>query len=318
MLFLYKDKVLLYYGINDKEEKMAELGLKLFQDQGSLDSYKKEVAILRQKIDEINSECHSIRNKDLSKKDLKDLFLRTLTVLDQYNNVYSKTEPLVLKEIENHNKNKDLVKKLGEIRLELRKESQNLYFSLIGILCKKITRKFNIKMTDLFFITFDELEGLFEEKEIDQADIKERVKGYALIFEDKKKKLQTGLDFKKIYKEISKIPEVVEFTGRVAMMGNAKGKVRVITHSKRNLINDIAKFKEGEILVTEMTRPDLVLICKKAAGIITDEGGISSHAAIIAREFRIPCLVGTKIATEVLKTGDNIKLDCMEGKVTLL
>ena len=73
------------------------------------------------------------------------------------------------------------------------------------------------------------------------------------------------------------------------------------------------KFKKGRILVTTMTRPDFVPIMRKAKAIICDEGGITSHAAIISRELGIPCIIGTKNATKVLKNGNYIKIDVKNG-----
>ena len=67
-----------------------------------------------------------------------------------------------------------------------------------------------------------------------------------------------------------------------------------------------------------MTRPTTLVVCQKASAIITDEGGIVSHAAIIARELKIPCIVGTKIATKILKDGDLVEVDADQGVVTIL
>lgn len=89
----------------------------------------------------------------------------------------------------------------------------------------------------------------------------------------------------------------------------AAGRVRVITDIAH--INDIQK---GEILVTEMTDPDWVPAMKKAAGIITDRGGRTCHAAIISRELNIPALVGCGNATEKLKTGQLVTIDCSQGE----
>ena len=75
--------------------------------------------------------------------------------------------------------------------------------------------------------------------------------------------------------------------------------------------------KEGEILVSETTSPDLIPACNKAKGIITNQGGMVSHAAIISREMNIPCIVGTKNATQVIKTGDFVELDAERGIVTI-
>ncbi len=67
--------------------------------------------------------------------------------------------------------------------------------------------------------------------------------------------------------------------------------------------------KEGEVLVSPMTVPDVMPAMRKAAAIVTDEGGITCHAAIVARELKKPCVVGTKTATTVFKTGDRLIVD---------
>ena len=76
--------------------------------------------------------------------------------------------------------------------------------------------------------------------------------------------------------------------------------------------------KKGEILVTEMTSPDYVPAMKKALGIITDEGGLTCHAAIVARELKVPCIIGTKFATEILKNGDLVKMNASSGIVEII
>ncbi len=90
----------------------------------------------------------------------------------------------------------------------------------------------------------------------------------------------------------------------------AHGRVRVIYDLK-----DASQFREGEVLVTDITDPDWEPIMKKASGIITNRGGRTAHAAIVARELGIPAIVGTHKATEILKTGMEITLSCAEGEV---
>ncbi|QIG81750.1 phosphoenolpyruvate synthase [Stakelama tenebrarum] len=76
---------------------------------------------------------------------------------------------------------------------------------------------------------------------------------------------------------------------------------------------DIAQFRDGAVLVTEMTDPDWVPIMRKASGIVTDHGGTTSHAAIVSRELGVPAIIGTGNATELLKDGDAVTLSCAEG-----
>jgi len=89
----------------------------------------------------------------------------------------------------------------------------------------------------------------------------------------------------------------------------ASGKVRIIKSAKQ-----MNTFKQGEILVTEITDPDWEPIMKIASAIITEKGGRTSHAAIVSRELGVPCIVGTGRATHVLKQGKEITVDCASGK----
>jgi pyruvate,water dikinase len=87
------------------------------------------------------------------------------------------------------------------------------------------------------------------------------------------------------------------------------GKVHVITD-----VHGISQFQAGEILVTEITDPDWEPIMKKAASIVTNSGGRTSHAAIVSRELGLPCVVGTTDGTQVLKTGEEVTVSCAEGE----
>lgn len=110
------------------------------------------------------------------------------------------------------------------------------------------------------------------------------------------------------------IPEVVRsLKGQIASKGKVTGKVRVLY--KKSEISDI---QDGEILVTAMTTPDYLPAMNKAAGFVTDEGGITCHAAIVAREMNKPCIIGTNIATKALKTGDLVEVDATKGVVTII
>ncbi|HEC82185.1 MAG TPA: phosphoenolpyruvate synthase, partial [Thermoplasmatales archaeon] len=107
---------------------------------------------------------------------------------------------------------------------------------------------------------------------------------------------------------------VLEETGKVLVEGEAVGSK--LGQGEVNVIRDaqeISKFRKGQVLVTEMTDPDWEPIMKIAAAIVTESGGRTCHAAIISRELGIPCVIGTGNATEILKTGQKVTVDCSEG-----
>lgn len=106
------------------------------------------------------------------------------------------------------------------------------------------------------------------------------------------------------------IKKVSELSGTVACPGKAKGRVKII-----NVAQEMGKMNKGDIMVAHTTFPSLVPAMKKAAAIITDDGGITCHAAIVSRELKTPCIVGTKIATKVLKDGDFVEVDAAKGVI---
>jgi pyruvate,water dikinase len=105
-------------------------------------------------------------------------------------------------------------------------------------------------------------------------------------------------------------PAEVLIKGLGASPGMASGKVKIIPSAE-----DISKVKEGDILVTKMTAPDWVPAMRRAAAIVTNEGGTTCHAAIVSRELGTPCIVGTSNATEVLKDGAEVTVDGAAGVV---
>ncbi len=111
-------------------------------------------------------------------------------------------------------------------------------------------------------------------------------------------------------KEKKEFGGAILLTGLGASPGAASGTVKIVYS-----LDDLKKIKKGDILVTEMTNPDMVVTMQRASGIITDEGGITSHAAIVSREMGIPAVVGTGSATKKLKDGDIVTVDGNSGKV---
>ncbi|MFH1235366.1 MAG: PEP-utilizing enzyme [Parcubacteria group bacterium] len=103
---------------------------------------------------------------------------------------------------------------------------------------------------------------------------------------------------------------VQELHGMCACAGKAQGHVKILRNA-----GDLPKFNAGDIIVSPATSPELVPAMRRARAIITDAGGITSHAAIVSRELGVPCVIGTKIATKVLKDGQKVAVDAGNGIV---
>ncbi len=104
-----------------------------------------------------------------------------------------------------------------------------------------------------------------------------------------------------------------EIKGQIGNKGNVQGYVKIVKS-----VDEFSKFKNDEILVTGMTRPEFVSLMHIAKAIITDEGGITCHAAIVSRELNKPCVIGTKFATKILKDGDFVEVDANNGIIKIL
>ena len=111
------------------------------------------------------------------------------------------------------------------------------------------------------------------------------------------------------------------FSGQTANGGRVTGTVKIIPVDYGDLARvhvEMERMHEGDILVAETTAPELIIACRKAGAIVTDMGGLMSHAAIVSRELGIPCVIGTKIATQVLHDGDLIEVDADHGMVRIV
>ncbi len=150
-------------------------------------------------------------------------------------------------------------------------------------------------------------------------ELEERKNNFLFIAKEGKTSLKSGTEaLLEKNKEVLKVGEeetisTDELRGRVAYPGKIVGDVKIVVRSV-----DFSKLKYAHILVAHMTTVDYMPYMDKVSAIVTDEGGFGCHAAILSREFKIPCIVGTKIATKALKDDDTVEVNAYEGVVKIL
>ena len=182
-------------------------------------------------------------------------------------------------------------------------------------------RRLNLNSEEVKLLSYEEiLEGLSKDisKKMLKALVKDRQKGWAILMRKGKIKTITGvkeiieaMERFQIVAPTSAMQRVVK--GSVASRGKATGRVKIIKK-----LSELSKVEQGDVLVAKMTTPDYVMAMHKAAAIVTDEGGITCHAAIVSREFNIPCIVGTRNATQILADNDMVEVDAIEGVVRVV
>ena len=169
------------------------------------------------------------------------------------------------------------------------------FFETLDKFYENLSKKFNISIEELGLHTIEELKDSLSKGEINKRILLRKNKSWSLVLKNGKIKL--------INKKIKLVKE--ENLNYKIIKGN------VAFSSKGKIIGIVGK----DILVAHTTEPSMTNIMKKMKAIITDEGGILSHAAIVAREFKIPCIVGTKVATKLIKEGDKVEVDIEKGTV---
>ena len=186
------------------------------------------------------------------------------------------------------------------------------YFSLV---LKEISRRVKIPLELIKQMAVPEVSNIFN-KRPKINELQKRLKKSVFYWNDIGVEALTGETEDKTIKLLlghEKLDGIKEIKGLCASIGKVIGKVKVCKS-----VTEISKVKQGDILVAIMTRPDYVIAMKKASAIITEEGGITSHAAIVSRELGIPCIIGTKIATKVLKDGMEVEVDADNGIIKII
>ncbi|MEI8062322.1 MAG: PEP-utilizing enzyme [bacterium] len=194
-----------------------------------------------------------------------------------------------------------------------------------NIFIKNLQEKHHLTNDQISSYYYDEIISLIREGKLVNNDILEkRQKGFLKVHKGEKVEVYLGEEAHAKIKDLlefrlKEINETKEVKGTVASWPD-KGVEKItarafVLTTAFDSEEELKKFKDGDILVATQTHPNLVPQMKNAIAIIADEGGITCHAAIVSRELRKPCIIGTKLSTKIFKTGDNLELNLKTGRV---
>ncbi len=236
----------------------------------------------------------------------KDIFQEKLDVKNK--------QKEIIKKLSLNGREKKIFKLAGEIVWikPYRKEMMSLNVYAYEKIFKELGKRYGLSVNQIRMCFPDEICDKFLSSRKSANILNQRIKKCFWFYGRKKQQFATGrrVDFliSKLSFEKIKILRSDEVFGTCAYQGKAKGKVKIIITP-----SDMAKMRKSDILVSRSTNPNIISAMKQAAAIITDTGGLTCHAAIVSRELKIPCIVGTKIATKVFKDGDKVKVDASKG-----
>ncbi len=185
-------------------------------------------------------------------------------------------------------------------------------------LYEEIAHRLNRTRADLAYFVPDEIERSLRGSAVPRERITlRREQGFLMWWHDNDLTFEDSLSsiaaLKRRFISPSVESKVHEFKGVPGCKGRIQGRVKIVT-----TVKELNKVQPNDILVAVTTNPDYLPAMQKAAAFITDEGGLTCHAAIVAREMKKPCIVGTKIATSVLHDGDEIDVNANHGVIKVL
>ncbi len=204
---------------------------------------------------------------------------------------------------------------IKDLRDDFRREG---IFYIISSLFEEIAKRLKLSLQEISYFKEQEIiDALVSNSKIDKSLISQRKKGFVIYYNNNKEvQCISGEGIQQSMSNLGLVSLKVNaqnIKGTPASNGEAVGRVVIVKGVK-----DLPKVNQGDILVAVTTHPDYVPAMQKAIAIVTDEGGVTSHAAIVSREFDVPCVVGTKVATHLLKSGNVIKVDGTHGTVKIL
>lgn len=179
---------------------------------------------------------------------------------------------------------------------------------------REIAQRQGWKFEDLLWCLPHEVARLVSGHSLNKRNILRRKGDYVMVYGEGIRREYYGALAKKIRAMYeTKAVDQQEISGLVVSRSSklVRGTVRVICDPLR----EIGKMRKGDILVASMTSPEYIVVMRKASAIVTDEGGMTSHAAVVSRELGVPCIVNTKHATSIFKDGDVIEVDTVRGTV---
>jgi phosphoenolpyruvate synthase/pyruvate phosphate dikinase len=251
--------------------------------------------------------------KEINKKskNSESLLKRMVSQKQKYILQNNKKYEKIIKSISDK-KLKNLINAVHKIAYyrDYRNEIRRQGFYLIKKLYVEIAERLNKDIKSIIMLTRNEIADALAGKN----NLREK-KNFLIMNLDRKVYFLEGREFNKIKGYlVEEIKAVSEFKGISASPGRVITKVNLVLDA----FTDDKKFINKNVLVTSMTNVDFLPIMSKASAIVTDEGGLLCHAAIVSRELGIPCIVGTKIATKVLKNGMRVEVDADKGIVRII
>ncbi|EKE11287.1 MAG: hypothetical protein ACD_15C00111G0016 [uncultured bacterium] len=311
---IYKDSIWTCYMPKEMKEKTLKEGTELYGNKKDYETFRDEYLKFIESYDSLFHQMFS-EGKSITPEN----FEATIELFKKAESYYTKTQYFYTDSVSVDNK---LDSDFGDLKEKGRTLLNSQYFSddnYLGRVLGIVSKETNIDEKNLYDYSWREIKEMLAGKKDQKAGQKN-----AYITFPKKGNKQTLSNDEAIvmiddflshhYQDIKKLK------GSIANKGKVIGKAYVLDqgYNHENIVAFIEKMEKGDVLVTETTSPEIMMACQKASAIVTNQGGMMSHAAIVSRELRIPCIVGVEGATGIIKNNDLVEVDANDGVVRIL
>jgi len=340
--FHVKGQTAVFYRNRDISERARQHGKRRFTDQEFVDQFCSHTRMVE---DSIGSLIKAINEADLKQEKDEGLLDLYLEFFDRYSSMVAAyrctrqdfygllTEYLkekipepkeeIMSMLLNNEHDKislEIDQKLKALALNLHKIGRRRFemhgtwlnsFIRAENLFEEIGKRINLSSLEVKNCLSSEIKGfLLGRKKPDKEEIQKRISSFMFEYTDGGFRITTG------HEGGDEEGLIEDIKGQCANPGKAQGRVFILRESLGGVLAEqMRRMNKGDILVATNTSPDMMLAIEKASAIVTDEGGMLCHAAIVSREFNIPCIIGTGNATKMLREGDHVSIDANKGIV---
>lgn len=324
LIYDHKNKELKFFLSKKDRKRLSDYGLVFYKNKFS--AWKEKtlnyIKIGKKLIQETKNDKSRVKLMNLN--EIKNKILQRVNLFQGLGNNYFYTEFFFLDKIEQLKIGKQSIlaknlKEMASLKFKAR-DTLNYFYNYKKIFAPYIEElKRRTRRDDLDWLGFEEIYKVIDGKKVKKSNRKNRD---WIIAKSTKWNEISGVKVVSLIKRFNNYffnKNIKVFKGVVANKGIRKGHVKIINVIfSDKILAEIKKVQKGDVLVAQTTGPEIITACRKAGAIVTDEGGLTSHAAIVSRELGIPCVVGTKIASKVLKDGDLVEVDANKGVVKIL
>ncbi len=316
VLAVQDEEVWITFFNKDVQKETLKEGKELYTDKNLYNQFHKE-------FHEYINNSSKVFDKILETEELnKDLVSEFFNLASKHWSYYSKTE-FFYTDLLIPNDMVISIEGFDKLKLDGRSYLNKIVFEPDGYcmsLLRKISESFNIPLEDLLKYTPEEIASLYDKNEKISKDILIKRNCFFISKDETLYKDEDGGLIKQFLSPYKEMSDVIK--GTIAYKGKVTAKARVFAPDYSNFGNiakEVEMMEEGEVLIAETTSPEIIQACKKASAIITNQGGMLSHAAIVARELKIPCIIGTnRDVVKLIKTGDTLEVDADNGIVRII